>query len=299
MSAIDLSSLPPPQVITQLDYEATLAQMLTTLRSYDPAFTTISEADPAYKILEIAAYYILHRTEAANNDARALMLAYATGADLDHIGTTYYHGTQRHTLQAANPATSPPTPEIKESDADYRRRLLLHPASLSVAGPQNAYIFHALGAHPNVSDATVTSPSPACVTVTVLGRNASGVPDDETLQAVTTALNADTVRPVADRVTVQAAQVVSYTIEAAISVPHGPDAAALAATIAANLQAYKDAPRRLGRDIARSAIYAALHIAGVERVTLTQPAQDIDISPAQASLCSAVAVTINGAPLEV
>lgn len=296
---IDLSLLPAPRVVQPLDYEATLAQMLNTLRSYDPAFTTVSEADPAYKVLEVAAYYVLHYTERANNDARALMLAYAEEKDLDHIGVTYYGGTARLVLQEADPFVSPPVPELLESDEDYKRRLLLYPYSLSVAGPTGSYEFHALGAHPNVSDAKAISPSPANVTVIVLGRNAGSVPDAETLQAVEDALNAATVRPVADRVTVQAVSMVNYSIAAAVTVPLGPDASTIDTTIAANLRAYKDAPRRLGRDIARSAIYAALHVPGVERVDLTQPAADVTLNETQASNCTAVTVTVNGVAVVV
>ena len=298
-NAIDLSLLAPPEVLQPVDFEATLARMLATLRNYDPSFTTVSEADPAYKILEVAAYYVCHRITAANNDARALLLAFATGANLDHIGVTYFGGTARHILQAANPTASPPIPEVRESDDDYRRRLQLYPSSMSVAGPTGAYVFHALGAHANVSDATAVSPAPAHVTITVLGRNADNIPDAETLAAVESALNADTVRPVADRVTVQAATIVDYTIAAAVTVPSGPDASTIARSIAANIKSYTDAPRRLGRDIARSAIYAALHIAGVERVDLTHPSADVVLDASKASRCTSISVTLNGVQVEI
>lgn len=43
-NAIDLSLLAPPEVLQPVDFEATLARMLATLRNYDPSFTTVSEA---------------------------------------------------------------------------------------------------------------------------------------------------------------------------------------------------------------------------------------------------------------
>ena len=133
----------------------------------------------------------------------------------------------------------------------------------------------------------------------MLGRNAGNVPDAETLSAVEAALYDKTVRPLGDRVTVQAVTIVQYQITAEVIVPLGPDASAIGTTIAANVAAYKDAPRRIGRDVARSAIYAALHVAGVERVNLTQPAADVALDHSQASQCTAVNITVNGVPLVI
>src|SRR3546814_9711108 len=45
-------------------------------------------------------------------------------------------------------------PAVMESDSDLRRRLVLAPEGYSVAGPEGAYIFHALSAHPDVLDAS-------------------------------------------------------------------------------------------------------------------------------------------------
>ncbi|MER2890944.1 baseplate assembly protein, partial [Escherichia coli] len=51
---------------------------------------------------------------------------------------------------------------------------------------------------------------------------------------------------------------------------------------------------RLGRDIRKSAIYAALHVEGVQRVELTAPAADIVLDETQASWCSHYSVTVGG-----
>ncbi|MCP4101043.1 MAG: baseplate assembly protein, partial [Lentisphaerae bacterium] len=55
-NAIDLSLLPAPDVIEPLDYEVIFSAMLTTLRSKTPEFSALVESDPAYKVLEVAAY---------------------------------------------------------------------------------------------------------------------------------------------------------------------------------------------------------------------------------------------------
>lgn len=304
--SIDLSVLPAPDVIEPLNYEVLLSAFLADFLALLPpevrpaAEATLSlESEPVTKLAEAISYRELLIRQRMNEDAKALMLAYANGADLDHIGVTYFDGTARKTLAEEDLSTVPPTPKIMESDQDYRRRLALQPYSMSVAGPEKSYIFHALSAHDNVADATAISPSPSAVTVTVLGRNTGNVPDAETLQAVEAALSDKTVRPLGDRVTVQAVTIVQYQITAEVIVPLGPDASAIGTTIAANLLEYKDAPRRIGRDIARSAIYAALHIPGVERVNLSQPAADVELGSHQASQCTAVSVTINGVPLVI
>ncbi|MCR2922956.1 baseplate assembly protein, partial [Escherichia coli] len=60
------------------------------------------------------------------------------------------------------------------------------------------------------------------------------------------------------------------------------------------LQAYINAQHRLGRDIRKSAIYAALHVEGVQRVELVAPVADIVLNETQASYCTAYSVNIGG-----
>jgi phage-related baseplate assembly protein len=45
---------------------------------------------------------------------------------------------------------------------------------LSVAGPVGAYEYHGRSADGRVADVSVESPSPACVTITVLSREGDG-----------------------------------------------------------------------------------------------------------------------------
>ena len=81
-----------------------------------------------------------------------------------------------------------------ESDADFRRRIILAPEGYSVAGPEGAYIFHALSADPDVLDASATSPTPGEVVVTVLSRTGDGTAPPELLATVEAAGSADDVR---------------------------------------------------------------------------------------------------------
>ena len=117
-SQIDLSRLAAPDVVEVLDYEVILAEMLADLRARDSAFTALTEADPAYKILEVAAYRELLIRQRINEAARSVMLAYAAGADLDQIAANF--GVARLLIRPADDRTIPPTPAVYETDEELR-----------------------------------------------------------------------------------------------------------------------------------------------------------------------------------
>jgi len=289
-TAVDLSRLPAPQVVETLSFEAILADMLADLRSRDPAFTATVESDPAYKILQVAAYRELLLRARINDAAKAVLIAYATGADLENLGALL--GVTRLLLSAGDPETG--TPAVYESDTDLRRRITLAPEGFSVAGPEGAYIFHTLSADPDVLDASVASPTPGQVVVTVLSRIGAGTASAPLLAAVTARLNAADIRPLTDEVIVQSATVTNFTITASIATFAGPDAAVVLAESRNRLDAYLAENHRLGRDVTRSAIFAALHAGGVQGVTLTAPAADIVIARSAVANCTAITLTPAG-----
>ncbi|EEY4542083.1 baseplate assembly protein, partial [Escherichia coli] len=145
-----------------------------------------------------------------------------------------------------------------------------------------------------VADISVTSPSPACVTISVLSRENNGVASEDLLAVVRNALNGEDVRPVADRVTVQSAAIVEYQINATLYLYPGPESEPIRAAAVKKLEAYITAQHRLGRDIRLSAIYAALHVEGVQRVELTAPLADIVLNSTQASFCTEYSVVTGG-----
>jgi phage-related baseplate assembly protein len=286
-TAVDLSRLPAPAVVEELSFETILAEMLAELRARDPSFTATVESDPAYKILEVCAYREVLIRGRVNDAARSVMLAYATGSDLDQLAAVF--GVSRLLIAAANPLTG--TPAIFESDAELRRRVTLAPEGYSVAGPEGAYIFHALSADPLVLDASCESPEPGQVVVTILSREGDGAASDPLLDTVAAALNAETVRPLTDEVLVQSATLIDYEIEAEIATFSGPDAAVVLAESNARLDALIEETHRLGRDVTRSAIFAALHVPGVQRVDLISPAADIPVDRDEVAVCIARTVT--------
>lgn len=291
-TAVDLSQLAPPDVVETLDYETILAAMVADLQARDPDFTALVESDPAFKILEVAAYRETLVRQRANEAARAVMLAYAAGADLDQIAANYV--LARLVLDPGDPTALPPVPPTYESDDDFRRRIQLSPEGYTVAGSRGSYVFHALSADAGVRDAQAISPAPGQVTVYVLARAGNGAAGVDLVDAVEAALNAETIRPMTDQVTVQSAAVTQYQVTASLTVFAGPDAELIRQGAVAAVTAYVTDMHRIGYDVTRSGLFAALHQKGVQNVTLTSPAVDIIVGDGAAAFCTAVTVTIGG-----
>ncbi|UVD96661.1 baseplate assembly protein [Pectobacterium parvum] len=300
MAMIDLSQLPAPAVVEELDYEAIYTERKAVLLSLYPedqraavARTLALESDPLVKLLQENAYRELLWRQRVNEAARAGMVAYAQGSDLDQLGANF--SVSRLVITPADDSTLPPTPALMESDSDLRLRIQQSFEGLSVAGSVGAYQYHGRSADGRVADVSVISPSPASVTVSVLSREGDGSASPELVAIMAAALNGEDVRPVADRVTVQSAAIVPYEIDATLYLYRSPEAEPVRAAAEQKLKAYISAQHRLGRDIRRSAIYAALHVEGVQRVELTTPAADIVLTAAQASYCSGYRLGVGGA----
>ncbi len=291
-TAVDLSRLPFPVVVEPLDYERIRAAMLDDLRERWPAFDALLESDPAVKVLEVAAYRELLLRARINDAAKAVTLAYASGSDLDHIASLF--GVARLLVTPADPMATPPRPAVYESDDDLRRRVQLAFEGFSTAGPDGAYLFHALSADGQVLDASVDSPAPGEVVVSVLSRTGDGSASPELVAAVQAALSAEDVRPLTDHVTVVSAQIVPYTVSATLTLYPGPDATVVLADAQARLSAHLAAHHRLGRDITRAGLIAALCTAGVQNVVLASPADDIAVTSRQAAWCTSAEVSLGG-----
>jgi phage-related baseplate assembly protein len=156
---------------------------------------------------------------------------------------------------------------------------------MSVAGPVGAYEYHALSSDGRVADASAFSPSPAEVVVTVLARDGDGTAPDDLLQVVRDALNDETVRPVADRLTVRSAEIIRYEIDAVLYLPRPGEGAGSGGGKSTGRGIYQRVSAA-GRDIRLSAIYAALHVQGVQRVELMKPMADMVLDKTQASFCT-------------
>lgn len=290
MSSVDLSALPAPLVLEDLDFEDIFQADLATFRSHmGESWDAALESDPVIKLLEVGAYRKLLNRARVNDAAKALLLAYAQGADLDQLAANVR--LRRLVIQAANPAAVPATQQLLEEDDALRERIQLVYEGLTTAGPRNSYILHARNASGLVADATAESPAPAQVVVTVLALEGSGEADSTLLEVVRSKLNDDDVRPVGDRLTVQRAEILPYRIDAVVHMSgSGPEIEATLAECRRRLQRWVNPRRRLGVEVARSGIDAQLHINGVSRVDLDNWS-DIRPTTAQAAWCEDITLT--------
>ncbi|WP_454255181.1 baseplate J/gp47 family protein [Pseudomonas sp. Marseille-Q8238] len=294
---IDLAALPDPQVIELLDYEQILAERKASLIAAFPpeerpaiAARLALESEPLTKLLQENAYRETLLRQRVNEAALATLLAKAKGKDLEQVAANF--NVQRLVI---TPATD--TDEaVMEGDDALRERTQMAFEGLSTAGPRNSYIFHARSADGRVADATAESPSPAVVVVTVQGATGDGTAAPELITLVQAYLSDDDRRPVADRLDVQSAEVILYSVTAVLHLATtGPEAEPIRAAAEARLDALVNARRRLGVEVSASAIYAALHVEGVRRVEL-QGWADITPTPAQAAYCTATTITLASTP---
>ena len=90
-SILDTSALPSPAVVELLDFEAIVADIKADLLARYPEAATVLdlESEPLVKLLESFAFRELLFRARVNDAARAHLLAFATGADLDHLGALF------------------------------------------------------------------------------------------------------------------------------------------------------------------------------------------------------------------
>ncbi|WP_040728213.1 baseplate J/gp47 family protein [Thiomicrorhabdus sp. Kp2] len=291
-TAVDLSKLPAPSVVESLSFEQIFAEMLDDIQQRSSTFTALVESDPVYKVLEVAAYRELLIRQRVNEASKAVMLAYSSDSDLDNLGALF--GVNRLVIDAGDETATPPILPTYEADNDFRYRIQLSLEGYSTAGPEGAYVFHALSADADVLDTSATSPAPGEVLVTVLSRTSDGTANQTLLDAVDAVLSADDVRPLTDAVTVQSATIVPYTIEATLYFYAGPGSEQVMAQAQTAAETYTANQHRIGLDVTLSGIYAALHQPGVQRVELVQPVANIVVDRQSATYCTAITLTDGG-----
>jgi phage-related baseplate assembly protein len=289
-TTVDLSRLDRPTIVAPVDYEATLARMIARVKTVLPTFDATVDSDPAVKVLQVAAYVQMLDQQDFNERLVSRLVAYATGATLDHIGAAI--GVARLTLTPANPANG--IPAVMEDDESFRARIVLGPEKFAAAGPELAYVAHAKDASAQVLDASATSPSPGEVRITVLSRQGDGTAPADLLAAVRAIVTDPAIRPLGDLVSVASATLIPFVVTARIWTFAGPDAALVVATARASLDAYLARSRKLGRNITLSGLTAALTVEGVQRVVLDAPLAEIVCDATQAARCIAITVTHAG-----
>lgn len=256
---------------------------------------------------------------ARRNDAvRAVMLASAWGAFLDHLGAGQTPAVARKPVVAA-PRDFALFAEDWEDDDDFRLRIQLAPETLSAAGPEGAYLAYAL-AVPGVKTVGVWAPMsfggtieapftrPGEILVPVVATAGNGAASADLVAAVQAELRPKDRRPVGDFVTVSAAEIVPYRIEAVLRVP-AADGGLVKAQAEMRLARRAARQHRPGGEQLLEQIKAAAYVASddgtplVERVTLIDPPADVNgvpMTPAtpgaayRAPWCTEIVVRVEG-----
>lgn len=288
---LDLSRFPAPLAIKGIDYEVIMAERKTRLVELFEAigieFDVASlETDPAIIHAQDDAYRELLAYARVNDAVRAVMVAFATGSDLEHLAARF--GVVRRVITAASGST----PAVMENDAELRRRTLLAPEAFAAAGPVGAYAFHALTSDARVLNVDVWSPAPGKVSVAVQARQGASTAPSEVVEAVRAYLSRPDIKPLTDEVAVRSVYTVPYSIDLIAYVQPGPDRVAVKAAIETSLASMAAARRVPARDVPKSAIIAAATVGPVDRVSLISPASDLVIGNGDLAICTSINVQV-------
>lgn len=260
----DLASLPTPAVIETLSFETIFSELQAEFQSRYPDYSALLASDPAVKLLEVAAYREVLLRNRINAAAKASLLAFATGSDLDHLAAFY--GVTRLT---------------DETDEALRLRTRQRIIGFANAGGAAHYRYWALSASPEVADVEVDSPEPGRVRISVLAKGEADTVPDAVLDAVRAVVLRDDIRVLTDTVEVVPAELIPVTVTARIWLyPDTPMAAFEA--IEARFKEALAAQSGLGWDLTPSWVIGELHRPGVHKVELHSPTTDIRANANQA-----------------
>lgn len=260
----DLVSLPAPAVIEPLSFETIFSELQTEFQSRYPDYSALLASDPAVKLLEVAAYREILLRNRINAAAKASLLAFATGSDLDHLAAFY--GVTRL---------------LNESDEALRLRTRQRIIGFANAGGAAHYRYWALSASPEVADVEVDSPEPGRVRISVLAKGEEQTVSDAVLDAVRAVVLRDDIRVLTDTVEVVPAELIPISVAARIWLyPDTPMAAFEA--IGARFKEALAAQSGLGWDLTPSWVIGELQRPGVHKVELHSPTKDIRANANQA-----------------
>jgi phage-related baseplate assembly protein len=261
--ALDFSTLPPPNIIEVLDNEAIVNALVADIVvrfaaagvQYDVGNL---EVDPVKIVLEAAAARETLLRARINDAAKANLVVFATGSDLDHLAA-FYDVTRLS----------------GETDAALQSRIILAIQARSPGGSKYWYEAAARRADVRIRDVAVYREDfLPIIHVAVLSSENGGIPDQTMLGAVQAEVTADDVRLINDKIVVETA--VAQSVHVGADVWLLPDAPL--SVFDALEQRLRDAwveEMSIGFDLDVSWIQAKLHAPGVKRVKVTEPTASV------------------------
>lgn len=288
MTTLDLAALPPPQIIAEVDYEAIVARQnaafqaeWSALRAVYPDLpeydVSMLETDPAVIINQAESYREVSLLAAINDAARARLLAFAQGSDLDQLAAFYDVVRQPG-----------------EADTRLKTRVILAIQGRSTGGPKERYKSVVMNA-----DVRVASVEPyriyrsPLIYIAVFSTEPNGIASADLLTKVRAALTDENVQLMNDEFVVSSAILTVANLAFDIWLLPDADEATVTRAVAA-LRAAWAVEQMLGRDLVREWWVSKLMIAGVHKVVATSPSADILAAPSEALAIGAVTATLRG-----
>ena len=274
-----IAGLPAPDIIETLDVEAIITSLRDDFVAAFPAIAGVIdlESEPSRMLIEVFAYREVLIRARVNDAARANLVAFSTGTDLDHLAG-FYDVTRLG----------------GETDAALRARVILAITGRSPGGTEERYEYVARTADVRVADCIVyrDEDSPT-VRVALTASDNGGVPDAALLDAVTDAINAADVRLVSDTIVVEAATTEATNIEVDVRLDPSADAAILD-TLADALTDAWATYGGIGRDLTISWITKTLMVPGVQRVDVIAPAAHVAVPYNRAATLGTITINDRG-----
>lgn len=290
---INTELLPVPDAIETVDSEALLSKRMAdfqtraTQAGFDYDVGAL-ETDPIKIDQEVHALREMLMRARVNSAVRAVLPAYAQGADLD--GIVARANVERAVLV---PAVDD-TPAIMESDTALLVRYLAGYATPS-AGSVDGITYRVLTAQPALRDVAVIGPAihgePGTTRIYLLSQGGQSTPA-EVVNSVREALEKPDAMPLTDVWTVAAAPIQTYTAALLLQIPRGPVPAAVAAAVLAAVRKAADARYALGADVWLNNLEGAAYVANVKKVQLLAPVDDITPGPSGAAYCTDIQITV-------
>ncbi|MBN6536978.1 baseplate J/gp47 family protein [Acinetobacter pittii] len=289
-TAIDLSQLPEPTIVEQIDFETILAAGLQDYYDRMDAtgveYTKLRESDPAYKLAEVFAFREMLVRQRANDSSKAVLLAYASGTDLEHKAAE--KNLERRLISEATPTVA----AIYETDNSLRKRIQLAPEGYTTAGSEGSYLFHGMNADVRVKDIEPVSPDKGIAAIYVLSTEGDGTASEELINIVDQALNKKIIRPLTDYVQVYSASIIEYRVEAVLEIQNGPDKNIVLQDAITEVKKYVDSVHKLNTKVSMTGVISALQRKGVIDIDLISPLTKIEPVSGQAAYCTDILVTI-------
>lgn len=183
----------------------------------------------------------------------------------------------------------------RESDENFKDRIMSVPESYSTAGPAGAYIYQTKTASSEIGDVAVSSPNPSEVVVKFI-MNDGSMPDADMIAYVQDYLDGSKIRPLTDEVTVGAPTAETYNINVTYYIAKSDSSAV--ASIQENITAAVSAyniwqTSKIGRDINPSYLIQKVMEAGAKRVSVISPTHTV-LSDDKIAKTGTVTVTYGG-----